>query len=170
MFSFLWSLAFRSSQPPPLEDQPPPLEDQPLPLEDQPPPLEDQPPPLEDDPTGGPSHTASGPHNYKLPRPDLYPGPIDVAPVDMPELFDVLLNDVDEEVLHNDISTALGSTYLSETPHLTSPRSTVDGIVFGRNKRVFFPLVVRLLRKRSYVMHFLYESGSPYTFLSQEVC
>ena len=89
MFSFLWSLAFRSSQPPPLEDH--------------------QPPPLEEHPTGGPSHTASGPHNYKLPRPDLYPGPIDVAPADMPELFDVLLTDVDDNVLHNEISTALGS-------------------------------------------------------------
>jgi len=149
MFSFLRSWAFHSSQPPPLED----------------------------DPTGGPSrtvcpsHTASDPHNYELSRPDLYPGPIDVAPADMPELFDVLLTDVDDNVLHNEISTALGSAYLSETPHLTSPQTTVDGIVFGKYKRAFFPLVVRLPRKSpSYVMHFLYDSASPFTFLSQEVC
>ena len=65
----------------------------------------------------------------------------------MPELFDILLTDVNEEVLHNEISTALGSpgsAYLSETSRLTSPRATVDGIVFGRHDRMFFPLVVRL--------------------------
>src|SRR5271154_2174658 len=150
MFSFLWSYF---SQPPPLEDdQPPPLEDdQPPPLEDvQPPPLEDdQPPPLEDDQPPPldvyPSHTGSDPYCYELPRPDLYPGPIDVAPTDMPELFDILLSDVDDKVLHNEISTALGSAYLSETPHLTSPHTTVDGVIFGTHSRVLFPLVVRLL-------------------------
>jgi hypothetical protein len=159
--------AFHSSQPPPLEDvQPPPLED-------------DQPPPLEGDPTGGPSrtvcpsHTGSDPYHYELPRPDLLVdmGPIDVAPTDMPELFDIVLSDVDDDLLHNEISTALGSAYLSETPHLTSPHATVNGIVFGRHDRVLFPLVVRLPRtSRSYVIHFLYGSGSPFTFLSQEVC
>ena len=85
----------------------------------------------------------------------------------MPDLYDILLSDIDEKVLHNEISTALGSAYLSETPHLTSPLATVNGIMFGRNDRVFFPLVVRFHRKsHSYVMHFLYDSGSPHTFLS----
>jgi hypothetical protein len=106
-----------------------------------------------------------------LTRPELYPGPIDVAPVDMPELFDIVLSDVDDNLLHNEISTALGSAYLSETPHLTSPHTTVDGILFGRHSRVLFPLVVKVFRKSSsYVVHFLYDSGSPFTFLSQEVC
>jgi hypothetical protein len=109
--------------------------------------------------------------SQKLTRPDLYPGPIDVAPANMPELFDILLSDVDDNLLHNDISTALGSAYLSETPHLTSPRTTVDGILFGEHRRVLFPLVVKLLHKPpSYVVHFLYDSGSPFTFLSKEVC
>ena len=109
-------------------------------------------------------------HHY-LTRPDLYQGPIDVAPADMPELFDILLSDVDDNLLHNEISTALGSAYLSETPHLTSPHTTVDGILFGGHSRVLFPLVVKLFRKSpSYVVHFLYHSGSPFTFLSQEVC
>ena len=89
----------------------------------------------------------------------------------MPELFDILLSDIDEKVLHDEISTALGSAYLSETPHLTSPYATVDGIVFSRHHRVLFPLVVRLPRKAfSYVIHFVYDSGSPFTYLSQEVC
>jgi len=144
-----------------------------------------QPPSLEDDPTGGPSctvcpssHPNSDPYHYEPShhyfelRPDLYPGPLNVTPAGMPSLFDILLTDVDEKVLHNEISTALGSAYLSETPHLTSPYATVDGIMFGEHFRVLFPLVVRLPGKksRSYVIHFLYDSGSPFTFLSQEVC
>ena len=129
-----------------------------------------QPRPLKDDPTGSPSHTDSD-HNHYLSRADLYQGPIDVAPTDMPNLYDILLSDIDEKVLHDEISTALGSAYLSETPHLTSPHTTVDGIIFGEHCRVLFPLVVRLPGKsRSYVIHFLYDSGSPFTFLSQEVC
>ena len=129
-----------------------------------------QPRPLKDDPTGSPSHTDSD-HNHYLSRADLYQGPIDVAPTDMPDLYDILLSDIDEKVLHNEISTALGSAYLSKTPHLTSPLTTVDGIVFSRYNRVLFPLVIRLPRKsHSYIMHFLYDSGSPHTFLSQEVC
>jgi hypothetical protein len=147
MFSFLWSYF---SQPPPLEDsQPPPLENS-------------QPPPLENDPT------ASDSHRY-LTRPDLYAGPVDVAPADMPGLFDITLSDIDENLLHDEISTAIGSAYLSETPHLTSPHATVNGILFGKYKRALFPLVVRV-KSRSYVIHFLYESGSPFTYLSQEVC
>ena len=129
-----------------------------------------QPQLLKDDPTSSPSHTDSD-HNHYLSRADLYQGPIDVAPTDMPDLYDILLPDIDEKVLHDEISTALGSAYLSETPHLTSPLPTVDGIVFGIYDRVLFPLVVRFPRKsHSYVMHFLYDSGSPHTFLSQEVC
>jgi hypothetical protein len=129
-----------------------------------------QPRPLKDDLTGSPSHTDSD-HNHYLSRADLYQGPIDVTPTDMPNLYDILLSDIDETVLHNEISTALGSAYLSETPHLTSPLATVNGIIFGIHDRVLFPLVVRLPHKsHSYVMHFLYDSGSPHTFLSQEVC
>ena len=125
-----------------------------------------QPRPLKDDPTGNPSHTDSD-YNHFL----SLAGPLDVAPTDMPDLFDILLSDIDEKVLHNEISTALGSAYLSETPHLTSPLATVDGIMFGKYDRVIFPLVVRFPRKsHSYVIHFLYDSGSPHTYLSQEVC
>ena len=125
-----------------------------------------QPRPLKDDPTGSPSHTDSD-YNHFL----SLAGPLDVAPTDMPDLYDILLPDIDETVLHNEISTALGSAYLSETPHLTSPLATVDGIMFGEYCRVLFPLVVRLFGKsRSYIIHFLYDSGSPFTFLSQEVC
>jgi hypothetical protein len=85
----------------------------------------------------------------------------------MPELFDVLLSDVDEELLQNEISTKLGSSYLSETPHLESPHAT-----FGDHNRVLqlFPLVVRFRGNPSYIVYFVYDSSSPFTFLSQEVC
>jgi hypothetical protein len=111
-----------------------------------------QPPPLKDDPTGGPSPTGSDHHHY-LSDPDSYQGPVDVTPADMPELFDILLSDIDEKVLHDEISTALGSAYLSETPHLTSPHATVDGIMFGRHNRVLFPLVVRLPPQVALIYH-----------------
>ena len=101
----------------------------------------------------------------------LYQGPIDVTPDNMPELFDILLSDVDEDLLRNDVSKALGSDYLSETPHLTTPHYTVEGIMFGQHSRILFPLVLRSLNKpSSIVVHFLYNSGSPFTFLSEEVC
>ena len=127
-----------------------------------------QPRPLKDNPTGSPSHTDLD-HNHFLSLANQ--GPIDVAPTDMPNLYDILLSDIDEKVLYDEISTELGSAYLSETPHLTSPYTTVNGIVFGEYHRVLFPLVVRLPRKpHSYVIHFLYDSGSPFSYLSQEVC
>ena len=88
----------------------------------------------------------------------------------MPNLYDILLSDINEKVIYNEILTALGLAYLSETPHLISPLTTVDSIVFGTYNYVLFPLVVRFPRKsHSYAMHFLYNSGSPYTFLLQEV-
>jgi hypothetical protein len=88
----------------------------------------------------------------------------------MASLFDILLFDVNEKVLHNEISTTLGSAYLSETPHLTSPHAAVDGILFGEYDRTLFPLVVKVSKSRSYIIHFLFDSGSPFTFLSREVC
>jgi hypothetical protein len=133
-------------------------------------PSRSQPPSPEGNPTSGPSHTGSGCYHY-LPQPDLYDGPIDVTTADMPNLFDVLLSDIDEKVLHEEISTTMGAAYLSETSHLTKPHTAVDGIMFGRHKRLLFSLVVRSPRKpHSYIIHFLYESGSPFTCLSKEVC
>ena len=70
-----------------------------------------------------PSEDDTGPSRLspELPRPDLYPGPIDTIPANMPELFDILLSDVDENLLHNEISTELGTPYLSDTPLTNSP-------------------------------------------------
>ena len=151
MFSFLWPRTSHSSQPPPLKDDPTVCPSR----------------------TVCPSHPVSDPHHhsqYELLRSELYHGPFDVAPADMASLFDILLFDVDEKVLHDEISTTLGSAYLSETPHLTSPHAAVDGILFGEYDRTLFPLVVKVSKSRSYIIHFLFDSGSPFTFLSREVC
>ena len=156
MFSFLRLWAFRSSEPPP-------------------------PPPLKGDLTVGPSDNASdtasdtaSDHHHNLYRADPDQLPLEIfelTPVDMPDLFDILLSDIDAKALRDEISTALGSEYMSKTAHLTSPHTTVKGIVFGMHHRVLFPLVVRFPRKScSYVIHFLYDSGGPHTFLSKEVC
>jgi hypothetical protein len=81
----------------------------------------------------------------------------DVTPDNMPQLFDVPLSDIDENILRNEISTALGSAYLSETPHLTTPHTTIDGIMFGEHDRVLFPLVLRFPNKSSsIVVHFIW--------------
>ena len=106
----------------------------------------------------------------ELPRPDLYPGPIDTTPAKMPSLFDVLLSDVDEKLLHNEVSATLGSPYLSDAPHLETPLPTVNGITFGELDRVIFSLVVRFRDKPSCNVHFVYDTSSPFTFLSVEVC
>ncbi|OCK73433.1 hypothetical protein K432DRAFT_387401 [Lepidopterella palustris CBS 459.81] len=89
----------------------------------------------------------------------------------MLDLFNILLSDINKKVLRNKISTELGLAYLLETAHLTSPYTTVDGILFGRYNRVLFPLVVRFPRKsHSYIIHFVYGTRSPHTFLSKEAC
>jgi hypothetical protein len=77
MFSFLRSL--HTSQPSSLKDHP---TSQPSLLKDHPVHPTSQPSSLKDDPPSRLSHIARFP---ELPRPDLYPGPIDVAPADMPE-------------------------------------------------------------------------------------
>jgi hypothetical protein len=87
----------------------------------------------------------------------------------MPDVFDIFLSDVDDKTLNNEISKAVGVDYLSEVQH-TQPSPTVNGIIFGKYKRVIFPLVVGRFRKpSSYVVHFLFDSGSPHTYLSKEV-
>lgn len=94
---------------------------------------------------------------------------IDVDYNSMPDIFDILLSDVDDKTLNNEISKAVGATYLSEVQP-TKPSPTVNGIMFGKFKRIIFPLVVGIPRKpSSYVIHFLFDSGSPYTYLSKEV-
>jgi hypothetical protein len=89
---------------------------------------------------------------------------MDAIPFDINNPF----ADVDETTLRTEISTALGVQYLSLALNDNS-RATVDGIIFGRFRRVIFPLVIGH-KSNSFVVHFIVVTGSPRTYLSLEVC
>jgi hypothetical protein len=86
----------------------------------------------------------------------------------MGDIFDVLLSDVDEKVLDEDISVALGIKYLSLAPddHF---RPTVDGLVFGINERVVIPFIISN-KANPFYAHFIFDTGSAQTYISLEVC
>lgn len=84
----------------------------------------------------------------------------------MPTEFDVLLTDVSSKDLHHDISKRLSKLYLSD---ITDDNiNTTKGIIWGPNNRVFVAMVVRMGSKAKYV-HFLVDTGSPNTYICQEV-
>jgi hypothetical protein len=93
---------------------------------------------------------------------------LDAKPSDNPELFDVLLTDVDHRVLHGGVSEKLGCTYLSRGTKILKPMPEVNGILFGVHHRPFVSLVTTY-EKASYNLHFLFDTGSPFTYLSYDV-
>jgi hypothetical protein len=70
------------------------------------------------------------------PRPSIFL--MDAIPFDIDNIFDIPLTDIDDKVLNNEISTALGVQYLSPTTQI-NPRATVNGIIFGKFKTRDFP-------------------------------
>ena len=86
------------------------------------------------------------------------------APLVPPNLYDVLILDITASDLTR-IGEELGSIPLSEASAL--PSFPVRGILFGQSQRMFVPLIVS---KRSKSMHvnFLFDTGSPNTYLRQE--
>jgi len=120
-------------------------------------------------PPSSPSSSSRNIHFSPAPLCDILP--LDVDPGAMsPNKYDILLTDVNEEDLKTEISTFLGSKYLSETSPLSSPQPTIHGILYGIYNRSFLPLVVAVRKSPSVVVHFLFDSGSPFTYLSEEVC
>jgi hypothetical protein len=98
--------------------------------------------------------------------------PTDAEPTENPELFDVLLTGIDSPALHGEISERLGVRYLSpipDIPALLRPSSEVNGVTYGVHERMFFPLITSF-RGRTYNIHYLFGSSSPFTYLSHEVC
>ena len=83
-----------------------------------------------------------------------------------PTKFDVLLTDVSSKDLHHDISNRLHKLYLSDLTN--DDIDQTEGIIWGPNNRIFVAMVVRLGNKRKYV-HFLVDTGSPKTYICQEV-
>jgi hypothetical protein len=98
----------------------------------------------------------------------IHYSPLDAKPSDNPELFDVLLADVDYRVLHRGVSEKLSCSYLSRATKILKPMPEVDGILFGVHHRPFFALVTTY-KKPSYNLHFLFDTCSPFTYLSYDV-
>lgn len=84
----------------------------------------------------------------------------------MPTEFDVLVTDVHSKDLHHDISIRLNKLYLSDI--IDDKIDNTEGIIWGPHNCVFVAMVVRIGNKKKYV-HFLVDTGSPSTYISQEV-
>ena len=93
---------------------------------------------------------------------------LDAEPTDNPNLFDVLLTDVDHRVLHGGVSEKLGCSYLSCATQTLKPMPEIKGILFGPHHRPFFSLATTY-EQISYNLHFLFETGSPFTYFSYDV-
>ena len=88
--------------------------------------------------------------------------PLDATPS---ELFDVLLTDVDHRILHGGVSEKLGCTYLSRATKILKP---MPEILFGQHHRPFFAIGTTY-EKISCNLHFLFDTDSPFTYLSYDV-
>jgi hypothetical protein len=93
---------------------------------------------------------------------------LDVEPSDDPNLFDILLTDVNHRVLHRAVSEKLGSTYLSRAAKTLKPMPEISGILFGTHHRPFFGLATTH-GELTYNLHFLFDTGSSFTYLSHDV-
>ena len=89
-----------------------------------------------------------------------------VEAVNQPQMFDLLLLDISSKDLHSKISEKLNIQYLHE--FIGNVPSKFSGIVYGPNRRVFFPIVVEV-RKQKRMVIFLLDTGSPSTYICQEV-
>jgi hypothetical protein len=86
------------------------------------------------------------------------------VPVLPPNAYDVLITDITSEDL-NRIAYELQSIALTETT--TNPIFPVHGIIYGPNHRIFVPLVVSK-RSKTINVNFLFDCGSPNTYLRSE--
>lgn len=83
-----------------------------------------------------------------------------------PTDFDVLLTDVHSNELHHEISSSLGTAYLENAD--SDDVRKANGIVWGPHNRIFVATVVKMGNKLKHV-HFLVDTGSPYTYICDEV-
>jgi hypothetical protein len=90
-------------------------------------------------------------------------------PIDNFEDFDVLVRDVNDELLRSDISKLLGHPYLGKVGTNEKSRCYV-GQLYGVNFRAFLSLPVQFDEQldASWI-HFLVDTGSPITCVSQQV-
>ena len=95
-------------------------------------------------------------------------GLFDFKPSDNPDLFDVLLTDVDHRLLHGEVSEELGCTYLSRAAPVLKPMPEIDGILFGVHNRPFFALTTTY-EQITYNVPLSFDTGSPFTYFSYDV-
>src|SRR2546429_662977 len=93
---------------------------------------------------------------------------LDAEPSDNPELYDILLADVDHRMLHGAVSESLDCDYLSRATKTLEPKPELNGIMFGRHYQPFFSIPTTF-ENRSYNLHFLFDTGSPFTYVSYDV-
>jgi hypothetical protein len=94
--------------------------------------------------------------------------PVDVEPTDNPNLFDILLTDIDHRVLHRGVSEKLECSYLSRATKTLKPMPEIKGILFGFHNRPFFSLITTY-GQTSCNLHFLFDTSSPFTYFSHDV-
>jgi hypothetical protein len=58
-------------------------------------------------------------------------GPIDPDPSYNPDVFDVLISDVNHDKLGREVSKALGHEYLTRTQPPLKPLREINGVLFG---------------------------------------
>ena|SRR2546430_1883774 len=86
------------------------------------------------------------------------------------DVHDVLISDVDQHVLQGDMSSKLGKPYLSTNESNSQEQlSEIDGLLYGRCNRPFFTIPTTIRHNVVYHVHYLFDTGSLYSFMSIEV-
>jgi hypothetical protein len=84
-----------------------------------------------------------------------------------PDSYDVLISDIKPEQLPKEISRVMGIEYLSKVQR-NSETWPVVGKVYGVNKRILITLPVESSKSTDSVMvHFIFDTGSPATFIAK---
>ena len=91
--------------------------------------------------------------------------PVDPVGHIPPSCYDVFITDIDEKDL-SAISDELDVQQLG-TAENVGQIDSITGIFYGENFRLFIPMVVERRGKRIWVL-FLFDTGSPHTFLRKE--
>jgi hypothetical protein len=82
--------------------------------------------------------------------------------------YNILITDVGQKELSHEISEALGTNYLSDVEGPSPVMKDASGVIWGWNNSCLLTLPVCLEQKVKWV-HFLLDTGSPRTYISQDV-
>lgn len=84
--------------------------------------------------------------------------------------FDILINDIPADGLHKDVSDRLQIPYLSKYKEIQeelSQKLQYKGVIIGDHSRLFFSIpTARVNSQEYYNVHYLFDTGSPYTTLT----